>query len=238
MKKLFMIMTLFASSFLFLGDVKAVELSFDLDFSLINEDFYKIKNAAESFILEDTSFSDDYIIVYEDNRLFVAFLPLNHGSDYHCYFSGSTFYFFTSGSSLNRYYLPNDSLASLGTLSSNYLRPYLKIQILYSNFDIKFRDDTQNVILYKYNDWSTQDYALKSESFNTLYMNYLEYQDFIGSSDSVHEEELEKLSNFYTVVVDKIVYLSEVIVSNYIYLSIIVIFILVFLFKLIFRRFL
>ena len=53
-----------------------------------------------------------------------------------------------------------------------------------------------------------------------------------------HKEEKEVLESFYSLCIEKLKYLAEVFVSNYIYLAIIVIFIIIFIFKLINRRFL
>ena len=51
MRKLLIIITLFASSFfLFNGNVKAAEYNVNLDFSFINDDFLFFKSSMEDFL--------------------------------------------------------------------------------------------------------------------------------------------------------------------------------------------
>ena len=71
--------------------------------------------------------------------------------------------------------------------------------------------------------------------------NYLPIYDLylkVSEISDPHKEEKEVLESFYSLCIEKLKYLAEVFVSNYIYLAIIVIFIIIFIFKLINRRFL
>jgi len=56
--------------------------------------------------------------------------------------------------------------------------------------------------------------------------------------ENPNQEEIDKVTNFYTIVIKKIEYLANEISNNYILLFVIGIFIVTFLFLLIFRRFL
>lgn len=239
MKKLLTIITLFVSSFFFLSleDVKAVEIDFEVDLSLINDTFYQVKKLSDEFIESDTSYSDSYIIFYESNLYYVHFLPLNYNSNlYYAYYDGGTFYMVVGSGSPKKYKYDSSSntLISSGSFSSNYIKPYIKTYFLFSNFTFNFRNDTSNILNYRYNDWSYSQEEISSNYFMSLYALNVEYE--INSNP--HQEELEKIESFYNVIIEKLSYIGEVLVSNYMYLSIIVIFLLILVFEMIFRRYL
>lgn len=251
MKKLFIIMTLFMSSFFLLSlkKVKAYELEVNLDFSYIPEDLSTMINAVENFISTDETYSDNYMIYRSTTsvRYCVVIMPLDYSSQPHInVFSSYIQILFNSSSSFSKFDFSSDflNLIQNGTMVNKYNNVYafnsatLYIPI-YSNFDILMKKDTSlSTITYKYNDFTSTNTADGVDKFKTLYALYQEYQNSINTEDPVHKEELIKVENFYKVIIEKLSYLAETIVSNYIYLSIIAIFMLIFVFKLIFRRFL
>lgn len=255
MKKLFIIMTLFLSSFfLFCNkEVKAYEFEVNLDFSLITDDFITMKNTVESFISSDETYSDKYFIYYwvPNKQYYVAFMPLEYSYQpivnvYSTYIQ--TLFAKVSGTyTFNRYIYSSDylSLSQSSSMSFNQNNTYkfdntsFGFIPIYSNFDILMNKDSSNsTIIYKYDDFVSVNTANGTDTFKTLYTLYEEYNSFIGNEEEMHKEELSKVESFYNVIIEKLGYLGETLVSNYIYLSIIVIFILIFVFKLIFRRFL
>lgn len=234
MKKLFIIMTLFTSSFfLFFEDVKAAEYTYDFSGleKYVDNDVYPLVKAKAIEVLENNSDiynkyliycnSSTYYIIFfntEDNPNIIlkeSYFIYDHTYAYTCYFTSDGINFtdkdltrFSQMDSSSTYFLYNSSSVSTST-------SFDKITFIMNDF------------VYE---------ILSGDNFIFLEDLYNKSLD-LDESD-LHQEELEKVSNFYTVVIDKLVYLSEVLVSNYIYLSIIVIFMLVFLFKLIFRRYL
>lgn len=251
MKKLLIIITLFVSSFFFISieDVKAYEHEFEINFSYLNEDFYTIKNLSEEFIKQDNTYSDNFFIYLHGSslKLYTIFMPLDY-----TYEPSITIYKAYVYLNLNfsetaqRYILSSDklSLSTSGTASSSFSYLYRTDKStsnfipLYANFDISMPLDTGSLITYKYDTFTTTNLADGMDKFKTLYMLNEEYSSFINNDSFIHQEEIDKVTNFYTMVIEKIEYLAEQIASNYILLSIIGIFIITFVFLLIFRRFL
>lgn len=254
MKKLLIIMTLFMSSFfLFCNkEVKAYELQYEVDLSLLDDNFYTFKNAVEDFIKDDTIYSDKYIIYKYGSNLDMHAVVLPLDSTYNpnvIIFSSYLQSLFQSSGQVNR--LSPSSNYTIATLSGtiSYYQNYtyttatnlnsMRFIPLYANFDIIMSQKNQgSTVTYIYNDFSTVNIADGVDTFKTLYIINKEYQEYVGNNDLVHREELEKVESFYIMVIEKLGYLAETITSNYIYLSIIVIFILTFIALLIFRRFL
>lgn len=250
MKKLLIIMTLFASSFfLFLGDVKAYELEVDVDLTLLDENFYTFKNTMDEFIKNDTTYSDNYIILRYGSslNLYAVVLPLDstyivNVNVYETYLNMKLL----SSGSLGRFIPSSDytSYTVSGTIGRNQNSVYgtiseLRFIPLYSNFDILMtKDSSLSTVTYKYNDFTTVNTADGVDKFKTLYMINEEYQAFTGNADLVHKEELEKIEKFYNVLFDRLSYFANTIVSNYVYLSMIVVMIIVLVFSFIFRRYL
>ena len=216
MKKLLIIMTLFISSFfLFNGDVKA-----DVTISDGEIDTYITDDFLASLDVINSRGYKVVVINYTDSYRYFIF---NDSSTV----SISSTLFKVTGVTWYKW-----SGTGFSILTSNYSISYglSAIKIIYSSFDV-FPTNAFNVI---YNDLT---YSVGPDK------NFITYYDIYEDLNSVpeenpHQPEIDKLSNFYSLVIDKLSYLAEAIVSNYIYLSIIVIFILIFIFKLIFRRYL
>ena len=243
MKKLLTIIALFVSSFffIFIEDAKAAEYEFNVDLSLINEDFYTFKSTMEEFIKNDTTYSDKFIIVVGNGTYQAIIFPLEHSYSVRCTIYSNTWFNLQWGASGSFPRVKGTNNYTSYEISGNFANydnyVYISFFPVYANFDIlMISDGYSSTVTYKYEDFTTINTADGEDKFKTLYMINEEYQSFIGNSDLVHKEELEKVESFYTTVIEKLSYLGEVIVSNYIYLSIIVIFILIFVFLLIFRR--
>lgn len=242
MKKLFIIMTLFMSSFfLFCNkEVKAYEYNYNFDFDYLPEDFIEKKELVDNFIKEDTSLSNNYIIRFSitgnEKAYYVIFVD-NTNFLKATYSSGKLILSFTSSYT----YKTIGSNNSLGnnvnsTSSINlFINGIYQNYILYANFDIPTNNDNHTINFIS-DDYSKTFQLNGFDKLPTIYDMYLEKNNIFP--ENPHQEEIDKLSNFYNIVIEKLGYLAETIVSNYIYLSIIVIFILIFLFILIFRRFL
>ncbi len=240
MKRLFMIITLFISSFfLFSFKVNAKEYTKEVDFSLI-ETTLSLKEKLDVFIETDVNYSDYYFIYSDNGEIKYYIIRLNGSLDNLSIITDSLYFGLKYNASL-KFGTNLNYIDLIGGASSNifYLSHLNKpsSHLLYMNFDYYFTSGNSS-ITYNYNDFSITNSISSGNKLLTLYDVYLEYQKYLGLNDSVHKEELNKLSSFYSIVIDKLNYLSDVIVGNYIYLSIIVIFILIFVFKLIFRRYL
>ena len=106
--------------------------------------------------------------------------------------------------------------------------------------------DDPNLFLYSSAKVSVDDIKVNFNYGSSSYVinendNYLPIYDLylkVSEISDPHKEEKEVLESFYSLCIEKLKYLAEVFVSNYIYLAIIVIFIIIFIFKLINRRFL
>ena len=221
MKKLYMIITLFVSSFFFASyEVKASykEIT-DLDISTYITDDFLLSHE------EAVSRGWKYIVVYDSNTYKYFVLQNNSGNtpkytldNSNLKLSGVTWYRWSNNkfSSVISNYNASFSSSSISIIdSSSDIFPT-------SSFDIVYND-----IVYP---------ATIDKKIITVYDVY---NDLInGPSDNPHQEEIEKVDSFYTLCIDKLSYLVISIVSNYIYLSIFGIFILIMIFELIKRRFL
>lgn len=76
----------------------------------------------------------------------------------------------------------------------------------------------------------------KIKSLAEDYLTNSDYDIFVP--EEPHKEEKQVLESFYILCIEKIKYLGEIFMSNYIYLTTLVVCILMFVFSLIFRRFL
>ena len=250
MKRLFInIFMLFSSFFLFSG-VKAATLEPEIDLSLINEDFFQIKEAAENFVKEDETYSDDFIIYIYGSSLYVSFYKLNNTYIPNCTFRSSEYLrclIAPRGVSLDAFKFSKTSQSLFKSTTIAYNQNYISYKKgdsltfvpLYSTFDIDFKKyNGSSSIVYKINDFSSIIYDDDTYKFKSLYMIKKDYDSFIGNKDLVHQEENQKIKGFYDLCIEKIGYLATVIVGNYIYLSIFAIFILIFIFSLIKRRYL
>lgn len=250
MKRLFInIFMLFSSFFLFSG-VKAATLEPEIDLSLINENFYNIKELAEEFVKNDDTYSDDFIIYYQ-NALYVSFYNKDNTYVPNCSIynsSGFKCLLTNSNKDLVRYAYNKSKniLVKSGSISYNqnyviYKLPSNSIEFipLYSTLDFNFNKyNGSSSIIYNYKGYSSTINDTGTDKVKTLYDINYEYNIFLGNKDLVHQDENQKIKGFYDLCIEKIGYLATVIVGNYIYLSIFAIFILIFIFSLIKRRYL
>lgn len=250
MKRLFInIFMLFSSFFLFSG-VKAATLEPEIDLSLINEDFYNVKELAEEFVKNDDTYSDDFIIYYQ-NALYVSFYNKDNTYFPNCSIynsSGFKCLLTNSNKTLVRYAYNKSKniLVKSGSIGYNqnyviYKLPSNSIEFipLYSTLDFNFNKyNGSSSIIYNYKGYSSTINDTGTDKVKTLYDINYEYNIFLGNKDLVHQDENQKIKGFYDLCIEKIGYLATVIVGNYIYLSIFAIFILIFIFSLIKRRYL
>lgn len=250
MKRLLINTIMLFSSFFFFSNVEAAIIEPEIDFTLLNDNFYKIKEAAENFVKEDTSYSDDFLIYYSYGY-YVYFLKLNYTYIPNCTVYDSSNYrlrcFLASSGSIDRFFYSSTSNSFFKSGTEAYNQNYivykktsssLDFVFLYSTFDIDFKKYNGSIsVVYNYNDFSTTITDSGTDKIKTLYQLNYEYNTFIGNKELVHQEESNKIKSFYNLCIEKIVYLATIFADSYIYLSIFVIFILIFIFSLIKRRY-
>ena len=244
MKKVFISFAIVLSSFfIFNFKVKADDINYSVDLSVLNDNFYILKDLSEKFILDDTTYSDNYIIYLFNKKMYVSFIPLNASSNFKCYYSNGILCRFSSN--LDRYVLSSskDSILKSGTLAYNQNYVYVADSSfsfipLYSSFDIVFSSSSSFRIIFTYNDFSTINNLTTTDTLKTIYQINEEYEEYKGILDNKHKEEKQVLESFYSLCIEKIKYLGEIFMSNYIYLTTLVVCILMFVFSLIVRRFL
>lgn len=246
MKKAYLVLTLILSSFfIFNLDVKADEVTYNVDFDFLADDFLLYKQAVDNFILEDSSLGSDYIIYLEItnagtsvSKTYYRVLFCGQDDVQVNYWKENLIFY--SNNTLNQKTF-TDYVLDAKTFSFNSgskvlieKSSYCIYNILYSTFDIKTRSDNQ-VVNFVSGDYIKTFSVDGNDFYPTFYDMYLEKNGELVSPDP-HKEEKETLGSFYILCINKLAYLGEVIVSNYIYLSMIVILMLVFVFLLVFRR--
>ena len=213
MKKVILSFAIVLSSFfIFNFKVKALsEYSFNITFDNINERFYKIKDLSENFL--KTSDFNNFVIYFNKNY-----------SDYYVYFYNSDkdvvvcksfggFKCFIQ-TAVDNYTFSSDSSKLTKAGSTNYPS--------FDDIKVNFNYGSSSYVINE------------NDNYLPIYDLYLK----VSEISDPHKEEKEVLESFYSLCIEKLKYLAEVFVSNYIYLAIIVIFIIIFIFKLINRRFL
>ena len=225
-KSLFFALFLVLSSFFFISikEVEATEMSFDISFDNINDDFFKVKSLAEDLMVEKNY--KEFIIVKKDLYYVHFFKDSFESINCNIYNNNLSCYAYYQKQQYKYY---NDVLSS-GSSSTNF-SPYdysVFTNILYSTFTFIFKDSSNNLNL---------NYANTNLQVNNLDTIPLVYDLYLKSSElsDPHLGEKEVIANFYTICIEKIKYLGEQIVSNYIYLSMLVILILIFIIELIRR---
>lgn len=228
MKKVILSFAIVLSSFfIFNFKVKALsEYSFNITFDNINERFYKIKDLSENFL--KTSDFNNFVIYFNKNY-----------SDYYVYFYNSDKDVVVCNSfggfkcfiqtAVDNYTFSSDSSKLTKAGSTNYPSFDDPNLFLYSSAKVSVDD-----IKVNFNYGSSSYVINENDNYLPIYDLYLK----VSEISDLHKEEKEVLESFYSLCIEKLKYLAEVFVSNYIYLAIIVIFIIIFVFKLINRRFL
>ena len=235
MNKLLMLISLFLSSFfLFSFNAKAATVSVSITedtYNLINDTFFTFKEQVEEYALNNDY--DTFFIVYDTIRYEAYFYKNIDNYDFSCDLSSNTLNCYFNLSFKIGSYIENSDFYTTGSgiLSIN---TYTFKKYLYSNIDLKIKDTATSSLTLKY---SGQIYEFNAgDKFYSIYDIYKDINNL--PEENPHKEELNFLSNFYNTVINKLQYISELFLSNYIYLSILVIFLLIFIFELIFRRFL
>lgn len=238
MKKLYIIITLFVSSFfLFNSDVKAEEYVCSEDrMSFINDNFLLYRQK----VIDYSNFNNyQYIISYWEygNKYITIFFTSSLDS-----FSIASRYEFNSNTINN----PSSIISNikyveyyeneLATADFSNIEDRSSFSISFTNFllfDLSFS-------IYYIGDSEPFTFTCNNKSFIFDDNNkYLSLYDLYLSNiplDNSHQEEINKLESFYTLCIEKLSYLGDKIVSNYIYLSILAIFIFIFVVELIRRR--
>lgn len=248
MKKLLIIITLFVSSFfLFCNkEVKADSLTYTYtSFTDYYSEYEITKRAAAEAYAEKNS--KPYYILGINGNYFIDVAPTR------IYFTDSSITLVIPGSfklSSCAYTSTNGFHACAGTssqnnysISSSSLSNHSKLQyaMKYTNvLDLKLSTTTSNIyssVIWQYEDFTYEvvqgDVFISAYDFFNLYTEYKNTEQ-----ENPHQEEIDKVTNFYTMVIEKIEYLANEISNNYILLFVIGIFIVTFIFLLIFRRFL
>lgn len=243
MKKVYTTIILFVSLFFFCShNANALVISDDT-LNLINEDFFKVRelankhcsnNSQQYFVIRYSDSYSTYIVEFFNDPYTIEITRSNGFN-----FKVSVDYYTNP---LNRYKYTDNNLIYLDKYSySNYSIDNSGTGFtfyLYSNFPVINTSSSSAEIYY----YSSDDYPYMVEvnsKFLSLYEHYLNINGLTDEdlSPDIHKEEKEILSNFYTLVIEKINLLANSIIENYIYLTIIGLFILIFLIYLI-RRYL
>lgn len=236
----------FSSFFLFCSNTLADTFNIEVDsshFDYFNDDFYTFRDLLINKCSEDNSY---YYIFYNTSskRLesYVFSSAYSLVKDRY-YSSKNNFHIIYGSSSYKKYYLSSGSLGLSGSGSGYQLYMIYDYSSSNSSFNYYLLLDSNNDNIFfesMYGNninltYKTISYSISNrDKFPTLYEIY---EKSLSISDP-HLEEKKVLSDFYTLVIDKLLYLTNFIVSNYIYLSIICVFLLIYIFSLIKRRFL
>lgn len=232
MKKMFYALALIVSSFfLFNIEVKAdneyVVTYPDNFLELINDNFFTVREYAISnldneypyYILLAERYSNNYFIYYYSYSDFISV--------------GRSWFKNSSSDAKMILYYVNGRTPSVYNNNAITLTSDTVYLVLDSNMNI-FYDPYSLQINYL-----DKSYIVNSTNkFLTTYDIYKEVNGIGEETDNTHDNELSIIQSFYEVSISKISYLAESISSNYIYLSIFGVFILIFVFELIFRRYL
>lgn len=233
MNKLLVVISLFISSFfLFSLNVNAATSNIDISedtYNLINDTFFTFKEQVEEYA-KNNNFNT-FFIIYESNNYNAYFYNNTNNYNFTCSLSSDLSCVFYKSFSTGSYREDSDFKVG-GTTGSLIINSSSYNKYLYSNVNLSIIDTSTSMLTLNYNGRSYEFTA--GDKIFSIYDIY----ESITLEENPHQEELNILSNFYNTVIDKLEYISEVFVSNYIYLSILVIFLLIFVFELIFRRFL
>lgn len=236
MKKLLIIITLFVSSFfLFCNkEVKAAEYTYDFSGreTLINNDIYPLVKAKAIELFN--SYSDtynNYVIFNSGNYYNISFFNNYNNIDAKLMLYDSYYLFDYKYDYVN--YSTSDGISYIKKSLSNFPQKNSSSEcILYWSSGLYVSYSFEKITL-KLNDFSYEIFSIDEFIFlEELYNKSLNIEE-----ENPHQEEIDKVTNFYTMVIEKIEYLANEISNNYILLFIIGIFIVTFIFLLIFRRF-
>lgn len=245
MKRIYLVLTFFVSSFFLFSFVNADEIKINITDEMFSylSNIDTIINTINSSCTDDYNSSTvncNYFIRYHDdysysnqyfaiNRLYSTDYPAAYTESGLVRVNNATQKFilssdFSSVSSNSSYYSSNSWQA--------YQFDDQKRLLLYSSFDIPFRSIDNNIYTFVYNG---EEYSIVNDGtifFPTLYDLKNHFLSNISSDDT------PVLTNFYSIVSSKLVLFCEQIINNYVYFSIISVFVLIFIIELIRRYFL
>lgn len=239
MKKGFIItfIVLLSSFFFISNEVKAEEYVCSEDrMSFINDNFLLYRQKVIDY---SNSNNYKYLIKYWE-----------YGKKYLTIFFTSSFDSFSIDS---RFEFNSNTINNPSSIISNIkMVEYYENELVSADFS-NLRDDTSfsvsfdNFLLldlsfsiYYIGDSDPFTFTCNNKSFifddNNKYLSLYDLYLLDNPLDNPHQEEIDKLESFYTVVIDRLGYLSKEMSSNYIYLSIFAIFVFIFVIELIRRR--
>lgn len=241
MKKFVLAFTILLSSFFFFNFKVKANLVENFSFNYIPEDFLVKKKVVDDYIKINDTYGTNYVILlrFENSKISNYSVCIFTDTSSTVYYSSSKNLIMFNAHRRNCSIFENNTLGDFTYFSQGGMTLFTsgsyRWYIIYSSFDLKtsVSDYTFTLTAEDY----SKDFSFDGSNFPTIYDMYVEKNGELVP-DNPHKEEQEILESFYTLCIDKLKYLSEVFLSNYIYLSIIVIFIIIFVFKLIFRRFL
>lgn len=245
MKKMFYALALIVSSFfLFNIEVNAKEKTFTFsNYDDLGEDFLTTREWAINTLGDYYKF---YIITYNPNKTYSVhfFSQFDSSNIFNCGLMYSSYLSCSSSVSVsgNHSVYTNSTLPVNGSSSMSYQSGssisfgIVGSYILDSNINFIYTDTSSDVFNVT-DGTNTISYSSSMED-KKVYTKYEFYNKFYGGEDHTHDSELSIIQSFYEVSISKISYLADSISSNYIYLSIFGVFILIFVFELIFRRYL
>ena len=226
MKKAFLVLTIFLSSFflIFSRKVSARVYDVSLDFSLIPGNFSSIIEKFNDYIVPISSYTGNYFIASNASTAYV----FRTSGSYTMSFSATSISIFGNGCDT----LSIDNSDTVQLISANStcnIEVYSTINgygLLYSTFDLSLIN--KHTINYSYNDFSYTDSPQTTNKMTSLYDLYTLYSPQASTPTPI--------DTFYTVIIAKIILLGNDFATNPILLTLLVILILIFLFELIFRR--
>lgn len=232
MKKMFYMLAFIVSSFFFFSsnvnaDNEYVVTYPDNFLDNINDNFFTVREYAISnldndypyYILFKAQDTPNYLIYYYNYSDFISV-------------GRSWFKSQSSDAKLIIYYINGNSPIISFNRQVNFSSDFVHL-ILDSNMNIYYNPYSLQI------NYLDKSYIVNSTNkFLTTYDIYKEVNGIGEETDNTHDSELSIIQSFYEVSISKISYLAESISSNYIYLSIFGVFILIFVFELIFRRYL
>lgn len=242
MKRLYLVFTLFLSSFFLFSTVFAEEYSVTITDEMFSylDNIDKIIELANSYCLDSSNtINCNYFIRYHDEYSYKDsyFLINKDSSSPKAYIESSSM---RVSNDTNKYVISSDfnSISTTKTFyNSDSWRAYefgdYKRLLLYSSFDIPFKTIDNNTYTFIYKESSYSIINDGNSFFPTLYDLFLKFK---GQSNI--DDNLSILSKFYTTMSDNVILFANCFIDNYILISIICIFIFLFLFEFIRRYFL
>ena len=247
MKKVLLSLTLFMASFFFVTLNKVNAMEYDLEFNvndlqLINDSFFEYKEKVVNFLSENNL--SDFIILYSQNRYKAIAIDndciLKFNTQYikagvwYLYLVASNCSAMSYSDSSNIEFTNTSYSENLAILANN--SSYISRFVYSSNFLLSTSEIGSHVYNLNFQD---KIYIYNSSQVYSLYDIYLDFnkpEEEPALPDKFTEEK-EILNNFYSTIFTKITDLANNFANNYIFLLILGIFILIFVFELIWRRF-